>query len=259
MLRIAEMRDEYVRDVTEFNSLLTRSVTVERGLKAYCQRADWTPEERARASKALDDLDWEDDHQGTPAEIRRIWSQLAARRADPALQEAARGGKGPGMPGAGTQSHEDCAVYALATAAGVPYSVAAARVTALIRDEAWRPAAERSDPQGAIERGGLNGGEVIVLAEALGQVEVVRRAQLDRVLDEGRPVIVNVASATGGAPAVVLNRRFPHRGENWYEVIDSNRAPLQRLYLRAAELATIQNETAIAFRPEPGSVVRPLR
>ena len=64
----------------------------------------------------------------------------------------------------------------------------ATRATELIRQGDWRTTAERANPQHVIEQKGLNGGEMIMLAEAFGQAEVVPSSAFTKTLKEGRPV-----------------------------------------------------------------------
>jgi len=74
--------------------------------------------------------------------------------------------------------------FALANASGQPYEVVAARATQLLREGEWRGTYDREHPQQVIERQGLNGDEVIMLAEAFGQAEVVKGADFAKTLKE---------------------------------------------------------------------------
>ena len=59
----------------------------------------------------------------------------------------------------------------------LPYGVVAAQANEVVRDAGYRSAEERANPQKAIEdpkRGGLNGGELVMLTETFGRVSVVR-------------------------------------------------------------------------------------
>ena len=101
-----------------------------------------------------------------------------------------------------------------------------------------------------------------MLAESFGQAEVVSSSAFAKTLNQGRPVMVNVVPQSGnvkGGHQVVLTKTFQHGGETWYEMVDSNQGPQQRLYLSAKELNTILQENGVAFRPEPGTVPKLLR
>ena len=229
------------------------------GMNALAKRLDWSVDKRMRLNNALSSLDADGDDVSI-AQVRSAWQDILARGQDKDLMLKASKGDGPGFPGAGTQSFNDCAIFALANAAGLPYGVAAARAAELISQGEWRDAADRANPQNAIEKGGLNGGEVVMLAEAFGQAEVVRSSDFAEILKKGRPILVNVMPEGGkGGHEVVLTKTFQHGGENWYEMVDSNQGPQQRRYLSGKELNTILQENGVAFRPEPGTVPKLLR
>jgi len=231
-------------------------------MNALARQLGWSSEEQARLDKALNDLASDGDP-ATSDQIVQAWRAVLTRGQKEDLARLAAQGDGQGFPGAGQQTrHQDCAVFALANAAGLPYGVAAARAAELIRQGEWRKADERANPQQTIEKKGLTGGEVIMLAEAFGQVEVVRSADFAKVLKEGRPLLVNVVPANGnvsGGHQVVLTKTFQHAGETWYEMMDSNQGPLRRLYISNKELNTILQENGVAFRPEPGMTPMLLR
>ncbi len=101
---------------------------------------------------------------------------------------------------------------------------------------------------------------MIMLAESFGQAEVVRSSDFAKTLNEGRPVLVNVVPKGGiGGHEVVLTKAFQYDGESWYEMMDSNQGPLERLYLSGKELNTIVQENGVPFRPDPGTTPRLLR
>lgn len=232
-----------------------------KAMNALAKRLGWSAEEQARLDKALNSLD-DDGDPATSAQIIHVWDDVLARGQEGDFSREASQGDGPVFPGAGTQSFEDCTVFALANAAGLPYGVAAARAAKLIGEGEWRSAADRANPQKAIEQNGLNGGEVVMLAESFGQAEVVTSANFAKTLKEGRPVMVDVVPENGNVNKgheVVLTKTFQHGGETWYEMMDSNQGPQRRLYLSAKELGTIQQENGVAFRPEPGTVPKLLR
>lgn len=234
-----------------------------RTIHALAGRQKWSTEELDRLARALKALTADGDPNATDVMIRQSWRDILARAEDKKFAQAASTGDGPGLPGAGTQTRfEDCAIFALANAAHLPYGVVAARATEVIREGEWRPAAERANPQKVIEQRGLMGGEVVLLAEAFGQVEVVASTDFAKTLKQGRPVMVNVVPASGDMSAghqVVLTKTFRHGNETWYEMMDSNQGPIRRLYLSHKELNTILQENGVAFRPEPRTVPQLLR
>lgn len=232
-------------------------------MNALAKRLGWDADELARLDKALNSLTADGDPNVTEGQIRSAWQNVLARGSDSAIAQKAASGDGPRLPGAGTQTgHEDCAIFALANAAGLPYGMAAARAAKLIGEGEWRDAAARANPQRAIEQKGLTGGEVVMLAEAFGQVEIVRSADFAKHLKQGRPVMVNVVPVNGDVRAgheVVLTRAFQNGGETWYEMMDSNQGPLRRLYVSAKELNTMLQENGVAFRRDPGTAPQLLR
>ena len=229
------------------------------GLNAMARLPEWSSVDPARLDKALNALGWDGDARKTHGQILQTWKTMLTRSNDNVLAGEASHGEGPGFPGAGEQTrYNDCTLFALANASGVPYGVVAARATQLIGDGDWHTAGERANPQRVIEQGGLNGGEVIMMAESLGQAEVVRSADFAKTLKEGRPVLVGVSSQ-GGAHEVVLTKSFQHGGETWFEMMDSNQGPVKRLYLSNKELNSILQENGVAYRPEPGNTPKLLR
>lgn len=231
-------------------------------MNALARQLGWSAEEQQRLDTALNSLG-SDGGPATSGQIMQAWRAVLARARNDDIARKAALGDGPGFAGAGEQTrHQDCAVFALANAAGLPYGVAAARAAELIRQGEWRNADERADPQKTIEKNGLTGGEVIMLAEAFGQAEVVRSADFAKVLKEGRPLLVNLVPANGnvfGGHEVVLTKTFQHAGETWYEMMDSHQGPVRRLYLSATELSTMLQENGVAYRPEPGMTPMLLR
>ena len=138
----------------------------------------------------------------------------------------------------------------------------ATRAAELISQGEWRSAADRANPQHVIEQKGLTGGEMIVLAEAFGQAEVVPSSAFAKTLKEGRPVMVNVVPEDGNVDRgheVVLTKAFQYGGARWYEMMDSNQGAQRRLYLNEGELNTLLKENGVALRPEPGTTPRLLR
>ena len=230
------------------------------GILALAQQLDWSAEKQARLKTALYELrgDGVDTHAG---EIQQAWVDILARRQDPALAEAASGGAGPAWASAGQQTNfSDCAIFALANATGRPYGYVAAVAARLMGKGNWRNEADRAHPSQAIERAGLNGGEVILLAENFGQAEVVRSAAFADTLRGGRPIMINVIPSGGaGAHEVVLTKTFSHGGETWFEMMESYQKPTVRLYLREQELGIILQERGVAYRAETGTTPQLLK
>jgi hypothetical protein len=233
------------------------------GMTASSRRLGWSAEEQERLKQALNNLDLTTADDYRPDLIRQSWTDVLARPSGGDYARDAARGQGPGLYGAGTQAGgQDCAIFAVATAAGKPYGVVAARATRLISEGEWRDAGDRANPQGVIGRSGLNGGEVIMLAEAFGRAEVVKPSEFAQALKAGRPVMVNVVPRSGDTRAghqLVLAKTFQRGGETWYEVIDSNAGPTRRLYMSAGELNLLIRENGVAYRPEPGTTPALLR
>jgi hypothetical protein len=251
--RVEALRSEMDKLADEIHAAETR-YTID-SMNALAKRLGWTADELIRLDKALRSLAVDGDPDAKDWQIIVAWESVLARGQSSDLARSAAQGAGPGFPGAGTQTgYEDCAIFALANAAGLPYGVAAARAARLISEGEWRDATARANPQKTIEQKGLTGGEVVMLAEAFGQVEIVRSADFVKTLKEGRPVMVNVVPPSGDMDAgheVVLTKAFQHGGEVWYEMMDSNQGPLRRLYLSDKELKTILQENGVAFRRDP--------
>lgn len=217
----------------------------------------WEKQKRDRLAEALKHLDLPDDFTPAPGDAARIWRDVVARPESPELVAEAGRARGAELwsAGAGQQTvHGDCAIFALANAAGVPYSVVAARAGELIRQAPWRSSAERAKPQATMEAG-LTGAEVLMLTESLGQVQVVPPSRFAETLRQSRPVMVNVFPGH----EVVLSKSFQHSGETWYEVIDSYQGPLRRLYISHRELTTLLNENGIVYQSAPRAGIKLLR
>ncbi|MGH9365119.1 MAG: hypothetical protein ACRD1B_07640, partial [Thermoanaerobaculia bacterium] len=168
-------------------------------MTAVANKQGWSADELARLDNALNSLG-ADGIKATKEDIRETWGDIQNRGRSGELAQNAAAGAGPGLYGSGTQSFQDCAIFALATAAGLPYGVAATHAAELIGQAEWRQAEERENPQATLEKVGLNGGEVIMLAEAFGQAEVIDSSDFAKTLTEGRPVLINVIpkGGTGG-------------------------------------------------------------
>ena len=186
-----------------------------------------------------------------------------ARGQDVVVLKDATSAAGPRLVDAGHQSFEDCGLFALANAAGLPYSVVATRATDFLSKGTWSYDPERrTNIQSSIEKHGLNGFEVIFLAEIFGRASVIDNKDLVQNISEGHPVIVDVVPSGGvslGGHAVVLAQTFTHAGETWFVMMDSNLDPQQRWYLSAKELNVIQQEKGITFTTEPKTTPALLR
>lgn len=221
---------------------------------------EWERQERNRVREALDLIVLDRDNRSTTAAIGAAWGRLYATEGSADLVARAANGDGPGLLASGRQLGQDCAVYAIATASGRSYDEVSAVASALIRRGTYRTRSERDDPRAVLQNEGLNAGELILLAEALGEVEIVPADRFAAALRQGRPVtvgvwapayqLINGTVAEGvGRHQIVLSRTFQTGRETWFEVIDSNHdAPL---YVRLSDLAAIQAENGLAYRAEP--------
>src|SRR5262249_38015417 len=159
-------------------------------INSLARRLGWSSDELARLNRALRQLRGDGDARATSADIVRVWQDILSRDPDGEIARLAGEGHGPGLPGAGRQTvNEDCTIFALANAANLPYGVVAARATELIRQADWRNETERNNPQRTIERIGLNAGEVIMLAEALGRAEMVSSSRFSETQRSGANIM----------------------------------------------------------------------
>lgn len=247
-------RSNYIQAVRAFNGEVGDLRTAV-AMNAYAKRMHWEERKRARLETALNALRGDGDDNATDVDIRQAWRDISSREGQADLASAASHGEGPKIIWSGRQSHEDCAVFALATAAGLPYSVAATRAAELITQGEWHSTEEREHPQQTIEKTGLTGGEIVLLAEDFGGAEVVQSSDFAKTLKSGRPVMIGVIPQDGdlyGGHQVVLSRTFQQGGETWFEMMDSNHD--HPLYLSKKELDTILVERGVAYRPEKGTV-----
>ena len=229
---------------------------------SHARKLGWSPDELRRLAANLRNL-------GTDATlngelVRRVWANVKSRPESAELASlAATADGGLWLAGAGRQTaYSDCTIFALANGAGLPYGVVAARANELLREASWRGSDDREHPQAAIERDGLTGGEVILLAQTFGRTEVIPQAEFSTALRASKPVLINVVPPSGNLGAghqVVLSKTFQRRGEDWFEMIDSNEGPTKRLYISASELKTIIQENGITFQPHGGSTPALLR
>lgn len=224
---------------------------------------NWTFDEVDRVRGVMFDMRRDGDRGATVIDMSNAWVAINARAGDPALAAAAAAGAGPALRGIGTQSFEDCTIFALAAATGRPYGLVAALAGEIIRGNTTRGRADRDDPTGMIKRVGMNVYEVILLTEALGMVDVVRSENFAVTVREGHAVMVDVAMVANDLRVahheVVLSRTFQHDGQTWFEVIDSNLGINARHYVTQGELLTLISEHGVAYRPEPNHTVPLLR
>lgn len=269
--RLLSMREKYVNTANAFNRDIDAAVETEffgrryrapvlvvdaiKGMNALAKKIGWPAEEQDRLDDALNKLHGDGDDYATGTQIRETWANVLARGEDGVLAEESAKGEGPDLSGAGTQaSFNDCTIFALATAAGLPYGAVAARATLLISQGDWSDPVERDHPEKTIEKWGLIGHEVVMLAEAFGRAEIVASSDFAKVLKERRPVLIDVVPEDGNTSnghEVVLTKTFQHNGETWYAMMDSNQGPVRRLYLSKRELDVMLQENGVAFHPDP--------
>ena len=218
----------------------------------------WSSKDPAHLIGQLEALGSDGTKGTTVGQGYEAWSNMRTRENDSELiREAARTG-GVGFPGAGQQSTKDCTLFALANAAGLPYGVVAARAAEMISSAGWRSPAEQAAPEGVFKKG-LSGYEVIILAEAFGQAQVVSRTEFATTLDGGRPILLGVVLTekaendkySQGYHEVVLTKSFRYKDETYFEMMDSNQPATARRYLTEKELGAIMFENGVAFRPDP--------
>lgn len=263
---VMSQREAYIDLANDFNAWVKAELERIRVIKAMtahlAQLTTWDDKEKQRAVTALEKLDADGDGKSGSVWIKTTWAHIIARQPSAQLLALAARDGGPGFPGAGTQSGQDCAVFALANASGSPYGVVAAMATGLLRDATWRSAAARADPAGTITRVGLIGGEVVLLAEALGQATVVHSADFENQLRAGNRILINTFPASGDLESgheVVLTKTMELNGETWFALMDSNQPPNKFLYLTKPELMVILKETGVMFQPDEKRTPRLLR
>ena len=256
-------RADYIIGVRVFNEEVVNSAPkpgvdperarIIKSMNALAKQLGWSMEKQARLDKALNSLGVDGDPEENNDLISRTWQDVLARDdKNTDLVRDASQGRNSGIPWGIKQKNDDCAIYALATAVGeLPYKIVE-RAVELIRHGEWRNDYERSNPQKrVIEGDGLMGGEVVLLAESFGQVEVIPSSDFAKTLKEGRPVLVNVTGGSNSAHEVVLTKTFQHGGETWYVMMDSSQSEPGQLFLSAKELHMLLRENGVAFRPEP--------
>jgi hypothetical protein len=212
------------------------------------------------------DLDQKDIINSSPIDIKDIWDALEARSLDKGFAQDVALGQGPNLTvGAGTQTNQDCTLFALANATRLPYGYVAAQATALVRETKYHNAKERDYPEKTIEMNGLNVGEVVMLGESLGHTDVVAPDAFAGTLRQGKPVLVALSIYTGGPGQqieqheVLLTKTFQHNGATWYEMMNSNEDPRTRQYVSEKELGTLLTSKGVAYSPDSGTVVKSLK
>ena len=256
----------YVSAVRSFNSNLAAAVDNDnliRNMEDLAVKMGFSPDQQNQLDAALKKLNFDGDPNVTGTQISRTWETVIARGQDTELSREASQGDGQELPGAGTQTvFNDCTIFALANATGLTYGYVGARATELVHQAEWRTADQRSNPQTTLEKSGLNGGEVIMLAEIFGQAEVVPSKDFAKVIKDGHPIMVNVVPAGGDVRSVhevVLTKAFQHGGETWFEMMDSNQGPQRRLFLSGKELNVMLQENGVAYKSDPGRTPQLLR
>ena len=229
-------------------------------MHALAGRLGWDDRKIARMDEEVRKLRMFDKGQLDKTTVAGIWSDIDARTGSQALAKAAAAGSGITVgPGAGTQGNfQDCTIYAMVNATGFPFGVVSARANELLASAGWRSDGERANPQKVIENSGLNGGEVLMLADALGEGEAVQPVHFAETLSEGHPIMVDVYPAGWNGSLhdsheVVLTRTFTYGGETWYAVADSLHGSQKELYMTAGELSDIIRDSGVAYSPEKGA------
>lgn len=228
------------------------------GIVMLAHKLRWSPEKRDRLEKALKALEPDTPTAITEERVRDSWRAITATADNSELVKAAGLQR---MTSIGQRAKMDCAIAAVATASGHPYDKVAEHAMDLIRQGQWRHDAEREDPQKVIKHG-LNGGEIVLLAESLGRAEVVPSTRFEKTLKENRPILINVAIVSSPPsfqrePAVkiaghqiVLTKTFHHKGQTWYEIANPS-YPENRYFATPDKLGPILQEKGIALERNP--------
>lgn len=241
-----------------FNAIPQDDIRIPLGIQMLAKRLRWSAEKQNRLEKALKDIGFDGLAEITEENVRKGWGAIWTNADDKKLVQAADKA-GPRLSAVGQKENNDCAVAAMATASGLPYDDVAKQAKSLIQQGEWRDQAVRNDPQEAL-RQGLSGGEVILLAESFGRVEVVPSSRFEATLKKGMPVMVNVVTAGTkpqafppgsqatvlGNHQIVLTKTFRHDGKTWYELADS-RYPDTRFFSTPDQLNLILQEKGIAL------------
>lgn len=232
-----------------------------KGMTALAEQRGWSALERKRLLKNLYEFNSDGETAGT-LELVTTWKAVERRRIDSTLAQSIRNAVGVKLYRNGKQNFNDCAVYALASATGRPYSLIAAMATKNIREGKWRDPSERRNPELTIKKqkgGGLLNYEVVFLAESLGRAEVVSSADFEKTIQSGRAVMIGITFDNKSGHDVVLSKTFRHQGEPWFEMVDSNQVGFRRIYLSQSELAILLLEKGVAFSPDADTTPKLLR
>jgi hypothetical protein len=239
-----------------FGSIPQDDVRITLGITMLAKKLRWAAEKQARLEKALKDLGFEGLKAITEDNVRSGWNAIWENSDNAGLARASDAA-GPRTTTVSQKEGNDCAVAALATASKLPYNDVAARAKELIRQGEWRHQSVRDDPQEALRKG-LNGGEVVLLAESLGRAEVIPASRFEATLKGGRPVMLNVAilasnpafpaaaQSAFGDHQIVLTKTFRYQGKTWFEMADS-RHPDTRFFVPPDKLTLILQEKGVAF------------
>ena len=227
-----------------------RFARVANSIEAVALRKGWSAEKRVRLDHELHDLDLDENFDHDDVLADRVWKDVQSRGANELLKREAANGRGTNLfdVSAGRQTnYNDCAVFALANASGRPYGFVVALATELISQESFHSLVDQQNPQNAIEKVGLNGGEVIMLAETMGQAQIIPPSEFAQTIQTGRPIMINVNNHE-----VVLSRTFKHNGETWYEMIDSHLDARGRRFLSDTEVKAIIVENGVSYKHDKG-------
>ena len=227
-----------------------RFARVANSIEAVAVQKGWSAEKRARLDHELHELDLDENFDHDDALAAKVWNDVRNRGSNDLLKREAASGSGTNLfdASAGHQTnYNDCAVFALANAAGKPYGFVGALAAELISQESFHSLADQKNPQNAIEKVGLNGGEVIMLAETMGQAQIIPPSEFVHTIQAGRPIMINIKNHE-----VVLSKTFTHNGETWFEMIDSHLDGLGRRYLSDKEVKVIVTENGVSFKHDKG-------
>ncbi len=226
------------------------------GIQMLARKLKWGPDKLARLEKALKDLGFDGLDEITLENVEEGWRAIWRNSDNKDLARAADAAGKAYLPNVAQKENNDCVIAAMATASGLPYDDVAKRAKELISQGEWRYEYYRDNPQEAIKEG-LNGGEVIMLAESLGRAEVVSASRFEETLKGGRSILVNLAqviTSKNGFPVnpkfggheVVLKKAFRHDGKTWFELADPAH-PDHRFFVTPEDLKLTIQEKGVAY------------
>jgi hypothetical protein len=235
-------------------------------IKALATRLNWRTDEQERLANAMNDLpipgrgeQFDANYERSAKNVDAAWVAIRNRKQPDELIAIAEKTKGWDLPAVGQQTNGECAVYALANASGLPYDFVRARAVFLIDQGEWRTLPEQINTDKTVKTG-LLGDELLMLAESLGKVKIIKNQDFQTTLNSGRAVMIDVfaigkhreGTEYVGQHQVALSRTFQYGGKTWYEMIDSHLpGAWDRRYVTEEELKTIQVENGIVFSPDP--------